>query len=154
MDERDRWVEHVLDLARIEETDTVVDVGPETGLLAAAALARIGPDGSVICLEHAAAQLDALRRECSDPRLAFLIGDPEVLPLPDECADVVLAGSAARAYPVSAAAARELHRVLRPGGRLSLYVPTEADKTALSAAGFVEIDVERRNGVFVRGMKP
>ena len=127
---------------------------PETGRLAAGALNRIGPDGSVICLEHSAAGLDALRHECSDPRLAFLIGDPDVLPLPDESADVVLAGSAVGARAVSAAAAREIHRVLRPGGRLSLYVPTEADKTALSIAGFTEVDVERQDGLFVRAVKP
>jgi demethylmenaquinone methyltransferase/2-methoxy-6-polyprenyl-1,4-benzoquinol methylase len=66
-----------------------------------------GPDGEKFC--------DDLLRE---PRVLWVNGDAQALPLPDACCDVVSIAFGIRNVADPAAAVREFHRVLRPGGRL------------------------------------
>lgn len=54
------------------------------------------------------------------PRVRFVRGDAEALPLPDGFADGVLCECALCTFPDKQASARELARILRPGGRLAL----------------------------------
>ncbi|MCC6239346.1 MAG: class I SAM-dependent methyltransferase [Phycisphaerales bacterium] len=52
------------------------------------------------------------------PSAAFFNGDAQSLPLPDRCCDVVSIAFGIRNVQEPAAALREFHRILRPGGRL------------------------------------
>ncbi|MDX6511100.1 MAG: arsenite methyltransferase, partial [Gaiellaceae bacterium] len=115
--------EHVLDGARIEPADFVLDVGAGTGLLTAGALDRVGPDGDVMALDVSVDCLEELERSVRDGRLWLLIGDADVLPLPGELVDAVLTRSVLIYVEERAEAAREFFRVLRPGGRVSLFEP-------------------------------
>ena len=60
------------------------------------------------------------------PHVHFLHGDAEALPLADRSVDGVVCECALCTFPDKPAAAREITRVLRPGGRLAL-----ADMTAV-----------------------
>ncbi len=60
------------------------------GELLPEALAQADADSEVIAVDPSAARLEQLERRARDPRVTFLIGDPEVLPLPDQSVDVVL----------------------------------------------------------------
>lgn len=129
-EERDRALaslgevrERVLDRAQIRGEDTVLDVGTGTGLLVFGALDRLGPDGAVIALDVSVDCLEELRATCDDPRVAYMVGAAEVLPLPDESVDVVLTRSVLIYVREKAEAARELFRVLRSGGRVSIFEP-------------------------------
>jgi SAM-dependent methyltransferase len=62
------------------------------------------------------------RRQPSDP-LRVVVGDAVSLPLPDESADAVVARSVLIYVVDKAGAAAEFHRVLRPGGRVSIFEP-------------------------------
>jgi ubiquinone/menaquinone biosynthesis C-methylase UbiE len=73
------------------------------GSLLRDALARAG-DEDVVLIDHSAAELERFERETADPRVFYLIGDPEILPLPDRSVDRAL----------GADGAPELARVLRP----------------------------------------
>jgi arsenite methyltransferase len=55
-----------------------------------------------------------------DPRVRFLRGDAEALPLDDASVDGALCECALCTFPDKPTAARELARVLRPGARLAL----------------------------------
>src|SRR5207244_1485579 len=57
------------------------------------------------------------------PNVAYLVGAAEVLPLPDTCVDVALTRSVLIYVGELDEAARELFRVVRPGGRISLFEP-------------------------------
>ena len=121
----------MLDRARLEPDDVVLDVGTGTGLLVFGALDRLGPDGSVVALDISVDCLEELRATCDDPRVAYLVGGAEVLPLPDESVDVVLTRSVLIYVREKAEAAREFFRVLRPGGRVSLFEPVNRRNTQL-----------------------
>jgi arsenite methyltransferase len=54
------------------------------------------------------------------PRVRFIRGDAEALPLADESVDGVLCECALCTFPDKPAAAREIARILRRGGRLAL----------------------------------
>jgi arsenite methyltransferase len=113
----------VLDRALLEEDDVVLDVGAGTGLLVFGALDRLGPDGAVVAVDISVDCLDELRATCDDPRVSYLVGGAEVLPLPDASVDVVLTRSVLIYVREKAEAAREFFRVSRPGARLSIFEP-------------------------------
>jgi len=58
--------------------------------------------------------------DADDPRVRFVAGDAEALPLADASVDGALCECALCIFPDKQAAARELIRVLRPGARLAL----------------------------------
>jgi ubiquinone/menaquinone biosynthesis C-methylase UbiE len=66
-------------------------LGAELGLVEEA-LEWGGPEADVIVVDPVVASLEALERALADPRVWFLIGDADVLPLPDASVDVVLGG--------------------------------------------------------------
>ena len=79
----------------------IVDLG---GTSTELALERAGPDGDVLVVDESPDRLEELRRACEAPNVFFLIGCPQVLPLPDASVDAVL----------GADGGDELARVLRP----------------------------------------
>ena len=121
----------MLDRALLEPDDVVLDVGAGTGLLVFGALDRLGPDGSVVALDISVDCLEELLARCDDPRVAYLVGAAEVLPLQNESVDVVLTRSVLIYVREKADAACEFFRVLRAGGRVSLFEPVNRRNTQL-----------------------
>lgn len=71
--------------------------------------------------------LDEFQREIAsrgwETRIRALVAEGLVIPLDDGCADCVTSFTVLEHVPDQEAALREMHRLLRPGGRLLLTVP-------------------------------
>lgn len=124
----------VLANARIRPGETAVDAGTGTGLLALGAAERVGEDGDVFAVDVSVDCLDEVRRVATASNVFYLIGSADVLPLPDESADVVLTRSVLIYVHDKVEAAREFFRVLRSGGRVSIFEPINSRRTRISDA--------------------
>ncbi len=134
--------DRVLAGARIEPGDVVLDVGCGDGLIGLAALEHVGDDGVVIFDDISDELLDRCHeRAQGDERCRFVNASVTGLPLGDASVDVVT-GAAVLIYVAEKQRAfDELHRVLRPGGRLSLYEPLNSFGYPEPAETFFGIEV-------------
>lgn len=139
--------ERLVDGAALRPGDDVLDLAPGDGALTFAAHELIG-DGWVFAVDPSVTVLEELLRVAHAANVAgvmYLVGDGDVIPLPDGAADVCVARSLAASLD---GAATEIARVLRPGGRLSAGVPLAGarDPAAIAAlltgAGFEAVAVE------------
>ena len=114
--------ERLLDLARLERDEVVLDVGCGTGTLAIGAKRRVGPGGSVHGIDPSPAMIARAVRKATkaDVDVAFRTAVAEALPYSDAQFDVVLSTLMLHHLPRKARqeCAREMRRVLRPGGRV------------------------------------
>ncbi|MEU4238433.1 class I SAM-dependent methyltransferase [Actinoplanes sp. NPDC026619] len=117
--------EGVLGRADLQPDDVVLDVGCGTGLIGFGALERLGPRGRVVFSDVSDDLLDECRRTAGgDERCSFVPGAAEDLAGVADCSvDVVTMRSVLIYSDRKAAAFAEFFRVLRPGGRLSLFEP-------------------------------
>ena len=111
----------------------VLDLGTGTGSVALKAASSVTPGGAVTAVDISPKMLGLARRRAASMGLSnilFLEGRAEEIPSPSGQFDSVLA-SLSLMYAIDrAAAAREIARVLRPGGRVVAAVwggPEQAD---------------------------
>jgi len=105
------------------EGETVVDIGSGAGLDSVIAARDVGPGGKVIGVDMTSDMLERARRsaeELSLDNLEFLEGRAEELPIPDSSVDLVISNGVLNLVPDKVGAYREIHRVLKPGGRLQV----------------------------------
>ena len=128
----------MLDLGGVKSGDRLLDVGTGTGLLARIAAARganaVGIDHSAGMLGQAQARAD---QDAVGSRTEFLPMDAEALQFQDEAFDVAVSLFVLRHLPNPLAAAREMYRTLKPGGRLVTSIgsrPSLFSASGLSAA--------------------
>lgn len=129
-----RTRDRVLGGARLAAGDDVLDLAAGTGLLTFGARDRIA-DGWVYAVDSSVPALEELLRaahEIGVSGVMYLIGDAEVIPLPDAAVDACIARSVLVHVADLPAAAGELHRVLRSGGRLSLYEAVNHEESSLA----------------------
>jgi ubiquinone/menaquinone biosynthesis C-methylase UbiE len=119
------------------EGDTVLEIasGPgDTGFLAAP---RLGATGRLLCTDLAPAMVETARKrgaELGVTNAGYRTLDAQAMDLADASVDGVLCRWGFMLMPEPEAAFREVHRVLRPGGRLSCTVfasPTDNPWVAL-----------------------
>lgn len=114
--------EKALDLAKLNAGESVLDIGCGTGTLAIAAKQRVGSTGRVYGVDASPEMLARASKKAkkADVEVAFQKGVVEGLPFPDGHFDVVL--STAMLHHLGRKArqqcAREVRRVLKPGGRV------------------------------------
>jgi arsenite methyltransferase len=132
--------DRVLDNARLGPDDVVLDAGCGDGLIAFGALER--GVARVIFSDVSADLLDVCREiAAGDPRCEFVLGSVDELPLPDESVDVATTRSVLIYVEDKLRALRELHRVLRSGGRLSIFEPINAFEFPQPEQRFAQWDV-------------
>jgi ubiquinone/menaquinone biosynthesis C-methylase UbiE len=124
-------VSAVLARANLLPGERVLDLGTGTGAVAEQAARAVGPRGEVVGVDISAAMLALARQRAEELGLANLRyeeGQGEALPASDGAFDVVLASLSLMYVIDRTAAAREIARVLRPGGRLVAAVWAGPDR--------------------------
>jgi arsenite methyltransferase len=110
-----------LDVADPREGEDVVDLGCGRGGDVARAAERVGPGGSATGVDGNERMLAAATEALAGiPNARVVKSDLAAVALPDRCAHVVVSNCAINHAPDKAAVYREVHRVLRPGGRFAV----------------------------------
>jgi ubiquinone/menaquinone biosynthesis C-methylase UbiE len=114
--------ERMADLAGLAPGESVLDVGCGTGALALVARQRVGPSGAVHGVDASPEMIAQAIRKAATARLraSFQVARAQALPFPTARFDVVLCTLMLHHLPraVRDECAREIRRVLRPGGRV------------------------------------
>jgi ubiquinone/menaquinone biosynthesis C-methylase UbiE len=110
-----------LEALQLKVGEFVLDVGCGTGLLACDMAALVGEDGRVVGIDNNQHRLMLAEQRCSDlPQVHLKQCKAENLQEAAESIDAVSCVQVLLYLPDVAAALSEMHRVLKPGGRVAI----------------------------------
>jgi ubiquinone/menaquinone biosynthesis C-methylase UbiE len=118
------WANELVETAALRQGDRVLDVACGTGIVARIAARKLGGTGSVTGLDASAPMITVARAAATAEGVAVEWREASAVELPftEAAFDVVLCQSGLQFFPDRPASLREMHRVLKPGGRLILSV--------------------------------
>ena len=108
-------------LGTVRSEESVLDVGCGAGVDLLVAGRLVGPNGRVCGLDLTPEMVEKARANLSRhgvPNADVAMGASEAMPFDDASFDVVISNGVLNLSPLKQNAYREIHRVLRPGGRL------------------------------------
>jgi arsenite methyltransferase len=128
-------------LGALEPGEVVLDVGSGAGTDSLVAAQMVGAEGCVTGIDMTPEMLGKARAadEMGATNVEFVEGDVERLPFADESFDVVISNGVIDLVPDKGAVFSEIHRVLRPGGRIQIADVTI--QTPVSEEGRRKIDL-------------
>lgn len=109
--------------AFIKPGETVLDLGSGAGNDVFIASSLVGPEGRVIGLDMTEDMVTRARENAAKlgrANVEFVHGEIENIPLPDAEIDLVVSNCVLNLVPNKAKAFREIHRVIKPGGRFAI----------------------------------
>jgi arsenite methyltransferase len=110
-------------LAELGKGETVLDLGSGGGIDVLLSARRVGPAGFVFGLDMTDEMISLARdnqRLSGVSNVAFLKGEIEAIPLPDDHVDVVISNCVINLSADKPEALREAFRVLKPAGRFAV----------------------------------
>jgi arsenite methyltransferase len=110
-------------VADLEPGETVLDLGSGGGIDVLLSARRVGPEGMAYGLDMTDEMLELANRNKAAAgvhNVEFLKGFIEQIPLPDGAVDVVISNCVINLSADKSAVFEEMHRVLRPGGRIGI----------------------------------
>jgi SAM-dependent methyltransferase len=108
-------------LAELKEGQTILDLGCGGGLDVFLAAQKVGRKGKVLGLDISPEMVEKANnsaRKSNYKNVEFKVAEIEKLPVPDDSVDVVISNCVINHSPDKLAVFREVHRVLKPGGRM------------------------------------
>lgn len=129
------WKHHFAAQSGVRPGDQVLDLAGGTGDIAALMSKRVGKNGKVVLSDINQAMLKRGRARLDDRGIVGnvvpALADAEQLPFADKRFDAVTMAFGLRNVTDQAAALRECHRVLKPGGRLLVLEFSRVQSDAL-----------------------
>jgi SAM-dependent methyltransferase len=116
----EEWPARVIEAARIESGQQVVDVACGTGVLTLAVAKQVGAEGAIVGVDINAGMLKIAREKA--PEIEWRQASAEALPLDDESFDCAVSQFGLMYFENQQTALQEMMRVLRPGGILAVVV--------------------------------
>jgi SAM-dependent methyltransferase len=113
-----------IDWLNIPQGGVALDVGAGPGNITASLAHAAGPDGLALGVDISEPMLARAVRAAAGPEVGFLRADAQKLPFRDATFDAAVSMAVLQLIPDPAAALSEIARVLKPGGRLAVMVPT------------------------------
>jgi arsenite methyltransferase len=113
-----------VDWLNIPPGGTALDVGCGPGSVTAQLARAAGPDGLALGVDISEPMLARAVNAAAGAQVGFLRADAQRLPLRDHSVDAAVSIAVLQLIPDPAATLSEIARVLRPGGRLAVMVPT------------------------------
>ncbi|NWG07934.1 MAG: ubiquinone/menaquinone biosynthesis methyltransferase [Chloroflexi bacterium] len=132
-----RWRKRVIELARLDDNASLLDLGTGTGDLAREALSAF-PKARVVGADFT---LEMMRVGWRNSPLDFSAADALQLPFPDFSFDAVVSGFLMRNVVDLRKALEEQYRVLKRGGRIIILDTTRPKKNILSPFIWVHMHV-------------
>ena len=146
------WADELVRFAGVAAGEVVLDVAAGTGAVSRAAARAAGPKGRVVATDISEDMLAQVVRGDEPAVIETVVCSATELDLTSGVADVVLCQQGLQFFPDRGAAAAEMRRVLRPGGRVAAAVwlsdvplhPFGLYGEVLAASGLDEnIDIRR-----------
>ena len=112
-----------LRVADLNPGETVLDLGSGGGIDVLLSARRVGPTGTAHGLDMTDEMLELARRNAAEAgatNVEFHKGHIENIPLPDASTDVIISNCVINLSADKPAVFAEMHRVLRPGGRIGI----------------------------------
>lgn len=161
-------------IAGIQEGETVLDLGSGGGFDCFLAAKKAGKSGKVIGVDMTAEMIAKARTNAEKggyENVEFRLGEIEHLPVADNSVDAVISNCVINLSPDKALVFRDIHRVLKPGGRVAVSdivaigdmpekVKNDLEQIAgcvagaarieeierdLAAAGFIDISIKTKD---------
>ena len=117
-------IQHPTEWLDIPQGGIALDVGSGPGNVTASLARAAGPDGLALGVDISEPMLARAVRAEAGPRVGFLRADAQRLPFRDATFDAVLSIAMLQLIPEPSTALAEMVRVVRPGGRVAVMVPT------------------------------
>jgi demethylmenaquinone methyltransferase/2-methoxy-6-polyprenyl-1,4-benzoquinol methylase len=147
------WKAYTVMVADVRPGMSVLDIAGGTGDLALAFAPKVGPTGTVVHTDINAAMLGEGRNRLLDVGLALptLVCDAEALPFPDAYFDRVTVAFGLRNMTHKDQALSQMHRVLKPGGKLLVLEFSKVAKPLEKVYDWYSFEVLPRLGKLVAG---